>query len=48
IGLVYVGLTGPGGTAVYRHVLPGTRRIIRSRATLTALNHLRLALMDTQ
>ena len=45
VGLVYVGLAGAAGTRVHRHVLPGTREIVRLRAALTALNHLRLALM---
>ncbi len=45
LGLVYIGLAGPRGVSVHRHVLPGTRDIIRLRASLTALNHLRLELM---
>lgn len=45
VGLVYVGLAGPAGTTVHRHILPATRAIVRLRAALTALNHLRLALM---
>ena len=45
IGLVYVGLAGPSGTQSHRHILPGTRDIVRLRATLTALDHLRLELM---
>jgi nicotinamide-nucleotide amidase len=44
VGLVYVGLCGPGGRQVHRHVFPGDRASIRTRAALAALNHLRLAL----
>jgi nicotinamide-nucleotide amidase len=44
VGLVYVGLCGPGCQEVHRHVLPGDRPSIRTRAALAALNHLRLAL----
>ncbi len=44
VGLVYIGLSGPDGTQVRRHILPGTRDIVRLRASLTALNHLRLKL----
>jgi nicotinamide-nucleotide amidase len=46
VGLLYVGLAGPDGTTVHRHILPGVRETIRLRASLTALNHLRLALLD--
>ncbi|MFA6133109.1 MAG: competence/damage-inducible protein A [Phycisphaerae bacterium] len=46
VGLVYIGLAGPAGTVVFRHVLPGIRDIVRLRASLTALNHLRLCLRD--
>lgn len=45
VGLVYIGLCGPEGTEVRRHVFPGSRGDIRRRAALAALNHLRLALM---
>ncbi len=44
VGLVYIALTGPGGSTVHRHIFSGARNIIRRRAALTALNHLRLAL----
>jgi nicotinamide-nucleotide amidase len=46
VGLIYVGLAGPKGTAAYKHLFSGTREFIRLRAALTALNYLRLALMD--
>ncbi|MBI5723065.1 MAG: competence/damage-inducible protein A [Planctomycetes bacterium] len=46
VGLVFIGLAGPDGSiAVHRHILPGTRDIVRLRSSLTALNHLRLALI---
>jgi len=46
VGLVYIGLSSAGSTQVHRHVLSGTRQIVRTRASLAALNHLRLALME--
>ncbi len=45
LGLVYIGLCGPGGTEVRRHLFSGDREQIRLRAAMAALNHLRLALM---
>ena len=42
VGLVYIALTGPAGTMVHRHIFSGARDIIRRRAALTAINHLRL------
>jgi nicotinamide-nucleotide amidase len=45
VGLVYVGVAGPAGAEVHRHVFPGDRASVRRRAALYALNHLRLALM---
>lgn len=44
VGLVYISLAGPDGTGVHRHVFPGTRKFIRQRAALAAMNYLRLAL----
>jgi len=44
VGLVYIGLCGPGCREVRRHGFPGDRAGIRTRAALAALNHLRLAL----
>ena len=46
VGLVYIALAGPHGSRVHRHVFPGDRRIIRLRAALSALNYVRLALLD--
>ena len=45
IGLAYIGVCGPGGTEVHRHLLGGDRELIRRRAAMEALNHVRLALM---
>jgi len=44
VGLVFIALAGPAGSAVHRHVFSGSRDIVRRRAALAALNHLRLAL----
>jgi nicotinamide-nucleotide amidase len=44
-GLVYVGLSGPPGSEVYRYVFPGDRATVRLRTALAALNHLRLSLL---
>ena len=46
VGLVYIALAGPEAQEVYRHVLPGVRQQIRQRATIAAMNHLRLAMMQ--
>jgi nicotinamide-nucleotide amidase len=45
VGLVHVALAGPSGTDHHRHIFPGNRQTVRLRASLTALNHLRLALL---
>jgi nicotinamide-nucleotide amidase len=45
VGMVFVGLSGPGVQAVHRHVFPGGREMVRRRAALWAMNHLRLALL---
>jgi len=46
VGLVYIAVAGRAGCRVHRHVFPGTREIIRRRAALSALNHLRVALAN--
>jgi nicotinamide-nucleotide amidase len=45
VGLVYLALASEEGTQVFRHLLPGTREIVRLRVALTAMNHLRLLLL---
>lgn len=48
VGLVYIGLAGPGkGARAFRHVFPGERDIVRLRASLAAMNYLRLELLET-
>ncbi len=42
VGLVYIALAGADGTKVHRYIFSGARNIIRQRAALTAINHLRL------
>lgn len=46
VGLVFTALAGPGGTAVARHFLPGDRDRVRLRASLAALDALRLELLE--
>jgi len=43
VGLVFIGLAGPSGTRVERHVFPGDREIIRRRSARAALDLLRRA-----
>ncbi|GAG08242.1 unnamed protein product, partial [marine sediment metagenome] len=45
VGLVYIGLAGADAVQVHRHVFGGDREAVRLRSALTALNHLRLALL---
>lgn len=45
VGLVYTALASPTGVRVQRNVLPGDRHMVRLRASLTALNMLRLDLL---
>lgn len=47
VGLVFIALSGPAGTKVFRQTFPGDRDTVRLRSTLTALNHLRLALASS-
>jgi nicotinamide-nucleotide amidase len=45
VGLAYIAVAGPAGPpAVHQHFFPGPRDVVRTRAALAALNHLRLAL----
>ena len=45
VGLVYIGVAGPDGCTVHRHVFPHGRDQMRHRTAMAALNHLRLALL---
>jgi nicotinamide-nucleotide amidase len=45
VGLVYIGLAGPDVQEVHRQIMPGTRDIVRLRASLAAMNYLRLHLL---
>jgi len=46
VGLVFIGLVGPNTNKVFRHVFAFRRDQIRLRASRTALNHLRVALLE--
>jgi len=46
VGLVYTALATPNGVTAVRHLLPGDRDMIRLRASLAALNALRLELLQ--
>jgi nicotinamide-nucleotide amidase len=46
VGLVFVGIAGPGDTIVHRHNYPGDRSTMRLRTALGVLNHLRLVLLS--
>jgi nicotinamide-nucleotide amidase len=45
VGLVYIGIAGPDICRVHRHVLGGTRDLIRHRTAMVAMNHLRMILL---
>jgi nicotinamide-nucleotide amidase len=45
VGLVHMGLAGPGGVEATHRIFGGTRPIVRLRASLAAMNNLRLALL---
>ena len=45
VGLVFIGLVGPNTNKVFRHIFASQREQIRQRASLAALNHLRVALL---
>lgn len=44
VGLVFIGLAGADGTETFRHIMPGSRELVRLRSVLAALNALRLAI----
>jgi len=46
VGLVFIGLAGPNTNEVFRHVFTSGREQIRLRAAMSALNHLRGALLE--
>ena len=45
VGLVYIAVAGPGGTALTKNIFPGQRADVRWRATQTALDMLRRTLI---
>jgi nicotinamide-nucleotide amidase len=42
VGLVFIGVAGPEGTEVHRHVFPGDREYVRIRTALAAMNYVRV------
>ena len=48
VGLVFIGVVGPDVDLVFRHVFGSSRDQIRRRASMAALNHLRIALLETE
>jgi len=48
VGLVYIAVSGPGGTEVHRRSFSGDRNMIRTRAAVSALNYLRLRLLENR
>jgi nicotinamide mononucleotide (NMN) deamidase PncC len=40
--LVFIGVAGPEGTEVHRHVFPGDREYVRIRTALAAMNYVRV------
>ena len=46
VGLVFIGLVGANTNKVFRHVFGSSREQVRLRAAMTALNHLRVALLE--
>lgn len=46
VGLVFIALASPAGTDVHRHQFLGERNFVRRHAARTALNHLRLKLLE--
>lgn len=47
VGLVYIALSSPAGTSVYRHQFSGDRTTIKLKASQAALNMLRQYCLDT-
>ena len=46
VGLVYIAIDGPAGTACFEHYFSGTRTEVKNRTALAALNHLRHYLLS--
>ena len=46
VGLVFIGVAGPKGTDVHRHVFPGDREVVRIRTALGAMNYVRMGAAD--
>jgi nicotinamide-nucleotide amidase len=44
VGLVYLGLSSPEGTRVFRHTMQGDRSDVRQRSAVAALDEARRAL----
>jgi nicotinamide-nucleotide amidase len=42
VGLVFIGVAGPDGADVHRHVFPGDREYVRIRTALAAMNYVRV------
>jgi len=47
VGTVFIGVSGPAGTRVTRHLFPGTRQQIKLMSAQTALSRLREALLKS-
>lgn len=47
VGLTYISVAGPGGTTTSKNIFMGDRSGIRNQAALTALNMLRLILLES-
>lgn len=45
VGLVWIGVAGPGGVQAHRWFFPGARDLIRLRSAMAAMNYLRLELL---
>jgi len=48
VGTVCIAIADSDGPHTWRHVFGGSREMVRSRAAMAALNHLRLAMLEAQ